>query len=74
MSVGLFKDGDGSTSSRIVSLFVVIVFDLIVVLLSLLLQKDIPSNASNILITITTATIPFCGYYQMRQNLKEIEK
>ena len=47
MSVGLFKDTDGSISSRIVALFVVMVSDLIIIALSMLLQKDIPNNASN---------------------------
>ncbi len=71
MSVGLFKDTDGSTSSRIVSLFVVIVFDLTIIALSTILQKDIPINASNILITITTSCIPVALASQTYQNIKE---
>ena len=71
MSVGLFKDADGSTSSRIVALFVVIVFDLIIIALSTILQKDIPDNASNILITITTSCIPVALASQTYQNIKE---
>lgn len=71
MSVGLFKDTDGSISSRIVALFVVMVFDLIIIALSMLLQKDIPNNASNILITITTSCIPIALASQTYQNIKE---
>lgn len=69
----LFKDKDGDTSSRIVSLFIVVVFDLLIVALSLFLQKDIPNNASNILITITTACIPVAIVSQAYQNIKERE-
>ena len=69
----LFKDKDGDVSSRIVSLFIIVVFDLLIVALSLFLQKDIPSNASNILITITTACIPVAIASQTYQNIKERE-
>lgn len=70
---GIFKDKDGEISSRIVSLFIIVVFDLLIVALSLLLQKDIPNNASNILITITTACIPVAIASQAYQNVKEKE-
>ena len=71
--LNLFKDKDGDVSSRIVSLFIIVVFDLLIVALSLFLQKDIPSNASNILITITTACIPVAIASQTYQNIKERE-
>ncbi len=74
MSVGLFKDSDGSISSRIVSLFVVMVFDLTIIALSTILQKDIPNNASSILITITTSCIPVALASQTYQNIKEKTK
>lgn len=70
----IFKDKySKDISSRIVSLFIIVVFDLLIVSLSLLLQKDIPNNASNILITITTACIPVAIASQTYQNIKEKE-
>lgn len=70
----IFKDKySKDISSRIVSLFIITVFDLLIVALSLLLQKDIPNNASNILITITTACIPVAIASQTYQNIKEKE-
>lgn len=70
----IFKDKySKDISSRIVSLFIIVVFDLLIVSLSLLLQKDIPNNASNILITITTACIPVAIASQTYQNIKERE-
>ena len=71
--IEIFKDKNGDISSRIVSLFIIVVFDLLIVALSLFLQKDIPSNASNILITITTACIPVAIASQTYQNIKERE-
>lgn len=70
----IFKDKNSKDiSSRIVSLFIIVVFDLLIVALSLFLQKDIPDNASNILITITTACIPVAIASQTYQNIKEKE-
>ena len=69
----ILKDKNGDISSRIVSLFIITFFDLLIVALSLFLQKDIPSNASNILITITTACIPTSIISQAYQNVKERE-
>lgn len=70
----IFKDKySKDISSRIVSLFIITVFDLLIVALSLFLQKDIPNNASNILITITTACIPVAIASQTYQNIKEKE-
>ena len=70
----IFKDKySKDISSRIVSLFIIVVFDLLIVALSLILQKDIPDNASNILITITTACIPVAIASQTYQNIKEKE-
>ena len=70
----IFKDKySKDISSRIVSLFIIVVFDLLIVALSLLMQKDIPNNASNILITITTACIPVAIASQTYQNIKEKE-
>ena len=70
----IFKDKHSKDiSSRIVSLFIITVFDLLIVALSLFLQKDIPNNASNILITITTACIPVAIASQTYQNIKEKE-
>lgn len=70
----IFKDKHSKDiSSRIVSLFIIVVFDLLIVALSLILQKDIPDNASNILITITTACIPVAIASQTYQNIKEKE-
>lgn len=70
----IFKDKySKDISSRIVSLFIIVVFDLLIVALSLILQKDIPNNASNILITITTACIPVAIASQTYQNIKERE-
>lgn len=69
----IFKDKDGNINSRILSLFIIVFFDLLVVVLSLLIQKDIPDNASNILITITTACIPVAIASQTYQNIKEKE-
>lgn len=71
---GLFTDVDGCLSSRIIALFIIIIFDLIIILISLILQKDIPNNASNVLITITTACIPIALCSQTYQNIKEKEK
>lgn len=69
----IFKDKDGNINSRILSLFIIVFFDLLVVVLSLLIQKDIPDNASNILITITTACVPTSIISQTYQNVKERE-
>ena len=70
----IFKDKNSKDiSSRIVSLFIIVIFDLLIVALSLILQKDIPDNASNILITITTACIPVAIASQTYQNIKEKE-
>ena len=69
----LFKDKNGDVSSRITFSFIIIIFDLLIVVLSLLTQKDIPSNASNILITITIACVPTSVISQAYQNVKEKE-
>lgn len=71
--LNILKDKNGDTSSRIVSLFIIVIFDLLIVVLSLLTQKDIPNNASDILITITTACIPVAIASQTYQNIKERE-
>lgn len=68
-----FKDKNGDTSSRIIFTFIVIVFDLLIALLGLFFQKDIPDNASNILITITSACVPIAIAGQTYQNIKDRE-
>ncbi len=69
----IFKDKDGDVSSRITFSFIIIIFDLLVITLSLLLQKDIPDNASNILITLNGACLPTSIITQYLQNVKERE-
>ena len=69
----IFKDKDGDVSSRITFSFIIIIFDLLVITLSLLLQKDIPNNASNILITLNGACLPTSIITQYLQNIKERE-
>jgi hypothetical protein len=69
----LFKDKDGDVSSRITFSFIIIIFDLLVIILSLLLQKDIPENASSILITLNGACLPTSIITQYLQNVKERE-
>ena len=69
----LFKDKDGDVSSRITFSFIIIIFDLLVIILSLLLQKDIPNNASNILITLNGTCLPTSIITQYLQNVKERE-
>lgn len=72
--VGLFKDVDGSLSSRILAMAIVLIFDLIIVVISMFLQKDLPNNVSNILLTLSISTIPTCGCLQVYQNIKDKEK
>lgn len=69
----LFKDKDGDVSSRITFSFIIIVFDLLVIILSLLLQKDILNNASSILITLNGACLPTSIITQYLQNVKQRE-
>lgn len=69
----IFLDKNKDVSSRIVFTFVVIIFDLFIALMGLIFQKDIPDNASNILITITTACVPVAILGQAYQNVKERE-
>lgn len=71
--MNLLEDRNGSLSSRIISLFIVLIFDLVIVLISLLSQRDIPNNASNILITVTTACVPVALVGQVYQNIKDKE-
>lgn len=68
--LNMLTDIDGNTSSRIVSLFVIIIFDLIVVAYATITQKDIPTNASTILMTITMSCIPVALATQTYQNTK----
>ena len=69
----IFLDKDGDVSSRIVFTLVVILFDLFIVLMGLIFQRDIPDNASNILITITGACVPIAIAGQTYQNVKDRE-
>ena len=69
----IFLDKNGDTSSRIVFTFVVIIFDLFIALMGLIFQKDIPDNASSILITITGACVPVAIAGQTYQNVKDRE-
>ncbi|MBO4516740.1 hypothetical protein J5751_04920 [bacterium] len=68
----VFQDKNGDTSSRIVISFIVIIVDLLIVITSLILQKDIPHNATNLAITITTC-VPFSVVSQTYQNIQEIK-
>ena len=69
----ILKDKNGDVSSRIVVLFLVVIFSLSVVILCLLAQKDIPTNATNVLITIIGASVPASLVGQVFQNIKERE-
>ena len=69
----VFQDKNGDTSSRIVISFIVIIVDLLIVITSLILQKDIPHNATNLAITITTTCVPLSVVSQTYQNIQEIK-
>lgn len=71
--INLFKDKDGDVSSRITFSFIIIIFDLLIIAVGLFLQKDIPDNASSILITLNGACLPTSIITQYLQNVKERE-
>ncbi len=68
--INMFTDIDGNTSSRIVSLFIVIIFDLVMVAYATITQKDIPTNATTVIMAITMSCVPIALTSQVYQNTK----
>lgn len=69
----IFKDKDGDVSSRIVFNAVILLTTLIVCVYCIYSQKDIPSNALYLLITIIGGYVPTSTITQYLQNVKERE-
>lgn len=71
--LNILKDKNGDTSSRIVFNAIILLTTLGVCLYCIYSQKDIPSNALYLFITIITGYVPASTITQYLQNIKERE-
>lgn len=71
--LNILKDKNGDISSRIVFNAIILLITLGVCVYCIYSQKDIPSNALYLFITIIGGYVPASTIAQYKQNIKELE-
>lgn len=69
--VGFFENSDGSKSFKILSGFLILFFDMIILFFSIcIIREDIGTNSLALLMTMN-GVLPFIYKYQTDENIKK---